>query len=202
MKRGAALETARADMASMNPDRARRLLRDDRYGPPTANMSQLLCACRRHLNMRLDKALLFPRSLYNPLTWPRRAGLVREPRRKTGRHRVSSTHRACPPSRRPGASALVVAQHRRTCRLAPAWPVGGRRGVMGFTCPSVGRPHRGLTQQLVRNPESAKVSMPFSLRKIVVSTTRSPAWGIIDSWKSAFQVPSVNRRSATQPART
>ena len=41
VKRGAALETARADMASMNPDRARRLLRDDRYGPPTADMSQL-----------------------------------------------------------------------------------------------------------------------------------------------------------------
>ena len=41
VKRGAALETARADMAAMAPDRARRLLRDDQYGPPIADMSQL-----------------------------------------------------------------------------------------------------------------------------------------------------------------
>ena len=41
VKRGTALETARADMAAMAPDRARRLLRDDQYGPPIADMSQL-----------------------------------------------------------------------------------------------------------------------------------------------------------------
>ena len=41
VKRGAALETARADMSAMAPDRARRLLRDDQYGPPIADMSQL-----------------------------------------------------------------------------------------------------------------------------------------------------------------
>ena len=68
MKRGAALETARADMASMNPDRARRLLRDDRFGPPTTRSPTSQLELPVEGTLRLHKAPVFVRtSLYNPL---------------------------------------------------------------------------------------------------------------------------------------
>ena len=69
------------------------------------------------------------------------------------------------------------------------------------------------TQQFVRKPVMATVSMPFcsnlASRSVpgnpsspfLPCTTTSPLWGVIFSQNSAFQVPAVKSLSFAHPAR-